>query len=73
MFDFGRVVMMINSNLIKNRNKLASYLAKKLLASHSTDTIGYYLYLFMQTQFLACTGETCSLANVQYLIPSYFG
>ena len=25
-----------------------NYLARKLLATHSTDSIGYYLYLFMQ-------------------------
>ena len=33
------------------RKQVASYLAKKLLATHSTGSIGYYLCLFMQTQF----------------------
>ena len=31
--------------------QVASYLAKKLLATHSTGSIGYYLSLFMQAQF----------------------
>ena len=55
---------------------MASYLANKLLATHSTTTIGYYLCLFMQTQFQldiyihACTNETHSLANLQHSIPT---
>ena len=55
----------------------------KLLATHSTSRAGYYLCLFMQTQFQlgsyvrsyihACTNETHSFANFQDLIPIYFG
>ena len=50
--------------------------AKKLLASHSTGSIGYYLCLIIQTQFQlgryihACTNETPSLTNLLDLIPS---
>ena len=53
-----------------------SYLATKLLATHSTGSINYCLHLFMQTQFqldsyiYACTNETHSLANLQDLIPT---
>ena len=50
------------------------------MASHSTGSIGYYLCLFMQTQFQldssyihACTNETNSLANFQGLVNPYFG
>ena len=55
---------------------IASCLAKNLLAKHSTSNIGYYLCLFMQTQFQlgsyihACTNETHSLENLQGLIPT---
>ena len=58
---------------IKVRKQVASYLPKKLLATHSTGSIGYYLCLFMQTQFQlgsyihACTNETHFLANLQDL------
>ena len=58
---------------------MAIYLVvNKLLAIHSTGSIGYYL-LFMQAQFQlgsyihACTNETHSLANLQDLIPSMAG
>ena len=60
----------------KVRKQVVSYLAKKLLATHSTSSISCYLFLFMQTQFQlgsyihTCTNETYSLANVQDLIPS---
>ena len=63
----------------KVRKQLASYVAKKLLATHSTGSIGYYLCLLMQTQFQlriyihACKNETHSLANLQDLIPTSFG
>ena len=46
---------------------------------HSTSNIGYYLFLFMQTQFQlgsyihACTNETHSLTNLQDLIPTLAG
>ena len=46
----------------------------KLLATHSTRSISYYLYLFVQTQFQlgsyihACINKTHSLANLQDLI-----
>ena len=56
---------------MKVRKQIASYPAKKLLATHSTGSIGYYLYLFMQTQFQlgryihACTNESHSLANLK--------
>ena len=46
-----------------------SFVAKKLLATHFTGSIGYYLCLIMQTQFQlgnyihACTNKTHSLAN----------
>ena len=58
---------------------VASYLAKNLLATHSTGSIGYYLCLFMQTQFQlgsyihACTNETHSLANLAIRFNPYFG
>ena len=48
----------------------------KLLATHSTRSIGYYLCPFMQTQFQlgsyihACTNETRVLANLQDVIPT---
>ena len=51
---------------IKVRKQVASYssyLAKKLLATHSTGSIGYYTCLFMQTKFQlgsyihVCTNE----------------
>ena len=48
----------------------------KLLATHSTGSIGYYLCPFMQTQFQlgsyihACTNETHVLANLQDVIPT---
>ena len=48
----------------------------KSLATHSTKSTGYYLWLFMQTQFqlgsyiYACTNETHSLANLKDLIPT---
>ena len=45
----------------------------KLLATHFTGSIGYYL-LLMQTWVVtymhACTNETYSLANLQDLIPT---
>ena len=49
---------------VKVRKQVAGYLAKKLLAIHSTGSICYYLCLFIQTQFYlgsyihACTNET---------------
>ena len=48
-----------------------SYLAMKLLVTYSIRNNGYYLCLFMQTQFQlgsynhTCTNETHSLANLQ--------
>ena len=47
----------------------------KFLTTHSTSRTGYYLCLFMQTQFLVscihtCTNETHSVANLQDLIPT---
>ena len=59
--------------------EVASYLAKELLATQSTGSIGYYLCLFMQTQFQlcsyihTCTNETHLLANLQDLIPTLAG
>ena len=60
----------------KVREQVASYLTKKLLASHSIGSIGFYLCLIIQTQFKlgivnihACTKETHSLAKTQDLIP----
>ena len=57
-----------------SRKSKASHLAN--LASHSIGRIGFYLCLFMQTQFKlgivnnhACTKETHSLAKTQDLIP----
>ena len=51
----------------------------KFLTTYSTSRTGYYLCLFMQTQFnwLAscihtCTNEIHSVANLQDLIPSKF-
>ena len=42
----------------------------KLLNTHCTSHTGYYLYLFMQTQFklgiYACTNETHSTANIYF-------
>ena len=55
---------------------VASHLAMKLLATNFTRRIGYYLCLFMQSQFQlgsyihACTNETHSMANLQDLIPT---
>ena len=58
----------------------ASYLVMKLLTTHSTSRTGYYFCLFIQAQFQlvasyihACTNETHSIANLQDLIPTYFG
>ena len=49
----------------------------KSLATHSASCNGYYLCLFIQTQFQlgsyyihACTNETPSIANLQDLIPA---
>ena len=59
---------------IKVRKQVASHLAKKLLASHSTGSVGYHLCLIMQPQFqlgryiYACTNETHSLAHLQYFM-----
>ena len=61
---------------IKVRKQVASYLAKKLLATYTTGSIGYYLCLLMQTQFQlggyihAPKNETHSLANLQDLFPT---
>ena len=61
--------------LIIDGLRLASYLAKKLLATHFPGSTNYYLCLFMQTlsqlgsYIHACTIETYSLANLQDLIP----
>ena len=66
---------------MKVRKQVSSYLAKKLLDTHSKGCycIGCYLCLFMQTQFQLlviheCTNdnETYSLTNLQDLIPTYF-
>ena len=35
--------------VIKVRKQVASYVDKKLLATHSTGSISYYLCVFMQT------------------------
>ena len=54
---------------------VVSYLAEKSLITHSTDNVGYYLCLFVQTQFQlgsyinSCTNETHSQGNLQDLIP----
>ena len=59
--------------------QLVTYLVKKLLASHSTGSIGYYSCLIIQTQFQlgrcirACTNEIYSLANLQDLILTLAG
>ena len=59
------------------RKQVASYLAMKLLANHSTGRISYYLCLFMQTQFQlgsyihACTTETFSRKSIRF--NPYFG
>ena len=37
--------------IAKIRKQVASYPAKKLLATHYTGSISYYLCLLMQTQF----------------------
>ena len=56
--------------------QVANYLTMKLLATHSTGSISYYLCLFMQTQFQlgsyihVCTDKTHFLVNVQDLIPT---
>ena len=56
--------------LIQVSVQVASYLATKLLATHSTGSIDYYLCLFMQTQLQlgsyihACTNETHFIASV---------
>ena len=46
----------------------------KFLTTHSTSRTGYYLCLFMQTQFQLVsylhTNETHSVANLQDLIPT---
>ena len=61
------------------RKKVLSNLAKKLLATHSTGNIGYYLCLFMQTQFQlgsyihVCANETHSIANLRDLMPTLAG
>ena len=58
------------------RKQVASCLVKKLLAIHSASSIGYYICLFMQTQFqlgsyiYRCTNETYFLTNLQDLIPT---
>ena len=63
----------------KVRRRVSSYLAMKLLATHYTGSIGYYLCLLMQTKFQlgsyihACTNETHPLANLQDLIPTVVG
>ena len=70
---------------MKVRKQVTSNLAKKLLATHSTDCIIiliiYYLCLFIQTKFQwgiynqVYTNETYmySVANLQNLIPSLAG
>ena len=57
----------------------SSYLAKILLAAHSTCQIGYYLYLFIRTEFQlgsnihVCTKETHLQANLQVSIHTLAG
>ena len=52
------------------------YLAYKLLATHYTGSIGYYLFLFMQTQFQLGMYSWMHklnihfLANLQDLVPT---
>ena len=68
----------ISIKRMETSSKLHNYLAMKLLTTHSTSHIGYYLCLFMQTQLQlgsysyihACTNETHSMANLQDLIPT---
>ena len=61
------------------RNQVVSHLAKKLLAFHSTGSIGYYVCLIIQTQLQlsryihACTNEMHSLVNLQDLIHTLAG
>ena len=61
---------------IKVRKQVTSYLAKHLLATYSTGSIGDYSCLFMQTQFQlgscihAGTNETHSPTGLQDLITS---
>ena len=63
----------------KVSKQVASYLAKKLLVTHATGSVGYHFCLFMQTQFLQgryiyeCTNETHFLANLKDLIPTFAG
>ena len=54
-----QVLMQINEVLLK---QVASYLAKKLLTTHSTGSIGYYCML------LFIHGEKVSLFNVSIFI-----
>ena len=57
------------------------YLPMKLLTTHYTSRTGYYLCLFMQTEFQldiasyihVCTKETHSVVNIQDLIPTLAG
>ena len=57
LHNMAVVVTKINRKLKGNRDckkvgkQVASYLAWKLLANHSISSIGYYLCLFMKTQF----------------------
>ena len=61
-------------NEIKVGKQVTSYVAKKLLATYPTGSIGYYLCLFMQTQFQldscihACINQTHFPADLHSLI-----
>ena len=58
----------------KVRKRVVNNLAMKLLATHSTGSMGCYLCLIIQSQFQlgryihACTNKMHSLANLQDLI-----
>ena len=75
MKTFEKEVIQKQSTLV-TKVGVAHALAKKMLATHSTDIIVYYLYLFMQTQLQlgsyihTCTNEIHSLVNLQELIPT---
>ena len=55
---------------IKVRKQVASYLAKKSLATHSTGSIGYYLCLFMKTQFQL--GSYMHDAQMKHILSNLF-
>ena len=59
---------------MKSNKQVASYPAKKLLASHSTGNIVSDHTQFQLGRYIhACTYETHSLANLQDLFPTLAG